>query len=167
MKKIILALLITISSNLFAQYLVENETDKFTKKVKKSTNYEWLFYGMTNQAKFCVIKQNESHFFRAKMTLGGDVFSIRTDSEMIFLFEDDSTITLKASEYFITGMGEGVGYNTRGINAYYFVDEYYLNDFKTKTVKEIRVYTSDGYVDFTIGKNIAPKIKNAFELVDE
>lgn len=175
MKKSILFFIVTLlisCTSIFGQKLKQNEVDKFTKKTIKTTSWETLIGGggmtslMTN---FRIKKVDETVWFELKMMMSGKIYSIREKDQIIFLFEDNSTVTLYNHESTVTCKGCGapgfVGSDGYGTHTYYLLSADDIAALKKNKIVGIRIYNSDSYVERD-AKNVSKVLLKCFSLVE-
>jgi hypothetical protein len=167
MKKNLLVVTLCFSTVFcFSQKLEENEVDEFTGNSIKRTSWELL---STFKPYFRISKINNSYTFQIKLMLG-NVFSIDKGEFLMLKLDNDSIVKLPNLEYAITCTGCGaVGYlgsGAQGIHVKYILHEEAREKLKKHLVTKIRIYTSDGYVDYDTKKKNAQKIIKALEIID-
>lgn len=157
MKKIIILALIILGifNTCYAQSIVENKTDEFTKATVKISSWEKLFMKFEGNSTcyFRITEVNHIQYFELKyMTskLKSNVYSVQENSELMFKMNNDSIITLNAIKYSISEKGGGAinmaGSSAWGIHIRYSIDKKDVENFKYGFSK-IRLYTTDGYIE--------------------
>lgn len=173
-KQTILTILTVIflgtTSLTFGQTLEENKVDEFTNNTVKRTSWETLNMTMKFTAYFRVSSINDHDYFDLKLMLGGKVFSIGKDQEIMFKLDNGEFVKLPNLKFTITCTGCGAkGYSgsaAQGIKVSYPIDKEQFEKLKNNTVVKIRIYTNDGYVENDTKEKHAKKIQTALKLVE-
>jgi hypothetical protein len=152
-----------------AQTLEENKTDDFTNNKVKRTSWETVNETMSFSAYFRISQINSDTFFDLKLMIGGKVFSVKKDQELMFKLENGEVVKLANLEYTITCKGCGargfIGSAAEGAKMSYLIDKDQLEKLKTSKVVKLRIYTSDGYVENDIKEKNSKKIQTAILLL--
>ncbi|MDO9154999.1 MAG: hypothetical protein Q7U47_15040 [Paludibacter sp.] len=170
MKKLILMSLVLLCSTVYAQKIVENEVDDFTKKSIKRTSWEKLFYEMKGTIYFRISKIDSNCYFEIKL-MNGSVFSVDEGPKIMFKLSNDSIYTLNNLKYTITNIGEGsIGLNGSGAQGIFLscvsLTDNKFNDLLDEKVTKIRIYTNSGYLEYDIKPKFAITISNAINLIN-
>lgn len=151
---LMLIALMNLTSISFAQKLEKNEVDKFTKKSIKTTSWEKLIGkgGMSSlYTNFRLRKIDETIWFELKMMMNNKIYSILENDKIIFLFDNEETITLYSNESTVACKGCGapgfVGSEGYGTHTYYRLSHEAIDLFKKNTIKSVRIYNSESYVE--------------------
>ncbi|MFM9008508.1 MAG: hypothetical protein ACKORE_08005 [Bacteroidota bacterium] len=146
--------LMYVTSTPNAQKLEKNEVDKFTKKSIKATSWEKLIGkgGMSSlYTNFRLRKIDETIWFELKMMMNNKVYSILENDQIIFLFDTEETLTLYSNESTVACKGCGapgfVGSEGYGTHTYYRLTKEAIEMFKKNTIKSVRIYNSETYVE--------------------
>jgi hypothetical protein len=171
------ALCCVVASSSFAQKIKVNEIDKFTKKQVVETSFEKIVSdknilgssdGHLMKNIWIAFRQvGDNTYLRLKWCTN-QVVALNNNADVIFLDSNGITYTFKNTEFTLTGKGEGTvgfyGSALEGLNIYMIGDCAALKD---KTITDMRINTTDGYIDFALNKKAAQTIAdtyNVFEL---
>lgn len=173
MKKCLFLMLMFVSMNVMGQSIksieddpfegvkvIVTDTEKLTKETFKDTRGQTMFYfrSVGNVIVFHLLWQCR------------DVVIISEGQKALFLTEDGSKITLKAlgdirPEAGVASTAAVKPAGVLGMNIPYGSKE--ILDLAESNIKAIRIYTSDGYKDFTIDKKKQSMIKECLQLLIE
>lgn len=163
-------------ANLYAQKIKENSIDKFTKKQVVQTSFEKIvsdknIMGATGGRLMKNIwisfrLENDTQFLRMKWCTN-NVLALSEDADVIFLDKDGNTYTFKNTDFTVAGEGEG----TVGAfgSALYGLDIYLIGNcesLKDKEITDLRINTTDGYIDFELNKKARGIISNTYEVFE-
>ena len=158
-----------ISFNAFGQEIEENRVDDFTGNSIKRTSWETLNMTMKFAAYFRISNIDDLYFFDLKMMIGGKVFSIDKEQELMLKLSNNEIITLPNLKHTITCNGCGArglsGSNAQGIKVSYLITEEQIYKLKDSDVTKIRIYTTNGYVENDLKSKHNKKIKKAMSLI--
>lgn len=181
MKKLFVLLIITticLSGN--AQKIKRNEIDKFTKKQIVETSFEKIVSdknamnkmlgadsgGLHKNIWIAFYQNGETSYLRLKWSCNS-VLALSGNSDIIFLDSDGNTYTFDNTSFTVAGRGEGatgfVGSAIYGLDIYATGD---LDALKNKTITDMRIHTTDGYMDFKIDKKASDKITKTYILFE-
>ena len=178
MKKSILYLVFAfISLCTYGQKITTSEVDKFTGKKIVETSFEKIVTNKNilvgvnkeslNKDVWIAFKGVDDNIFLIIKWVTNIVTSLNSDSNIIFLDEDDNPYTFFNTEYTITGKGEGTPSNKFVGSAMYGLDIYATGDYsvlKDKNIKAMRIYTTDGYVNFNIPKKRKSTLADTYKV---
>lgn len=174
MNKYLLIFLFPLYS--FSQQVVVNEIDEFTKdkkikvtctktdrwKVSDNISDDWMGLAVYLGAWHFTPKGFHAGGYVAEIGLSGSTivncFS-EYDGKIIWLFEDGDTCELKQISRTDCG--------TAHISARFTILQDDLNKLITKKVKKLRIYTTDGYSDYTIKEKKIEAIQQTFALLKD
>ena len=152
----------------FGQNIAINEIDEFTKnhiiQVNCSKNKEWktsdnILKGIFNNGflslKNIKTKEMSLNILQLNTQLGFSVCTSNYKSKIIILFSDNSTLEIKNTNEIIC--------STNILNTFHITNEE-INTLCNKQFKKIRIYTTDGYLDFEIKEKSIDMIKKTFIL---
>lgn len=180
MKKntILIFLVLTSFMTTHAQKIKKNEVDKFTKESIIETSFEKIVSDNNAMNKMmgsssgllhkniwvAFLKKGDSEYLRLKWSCN-DIVALSDDSDIIFLDSDGNTYTFNNTGFTLSGAGEAatgfVGSAIYGLNIYAIGD---LSEMKNKTMTDLRIHTTDGYIDFKINKKGAEKLLKTYNL---
>lgn len=173
MKKFLLLSFYCIISflNVNAQKIVTNEVDKFSKKRVVETSFERISNSnptnlniLTKRVWIAFGKYNDTEYLRLKWCCIS-VLSIKKDAEIIFLDSDGNTYTFKNVEYQISESGKGTagafGTGLQGLDILAYGD---ISSLEGKNITDMRICTTDGFVDFEISKKASDKISKTYQV---
>lgn len=179
MKKILLLLVSTFlfGINVNAQKITENKVDKFTKKQIVQTSFEKIASdkNMLGSAGGRIMKNiwisfrrvNEKNYLRLKWCTN-DVLALSENADVIFLDDGGNTYTFKNTDFTVSGRGEGTigifGADLYGLNIYLEGD---CAALKGKNITDMRINTTDGYMDFTLNKKASKKLSATYEVFEK
>lgn len=163
---------LSISAN--AQKIKVNEVDKFTKKQVIETSFEKIvsdksMLGSTGGRLMKNIwiafrKVGDSEYLRLKWCTN-NVLALATNADIIFLDDKGNTYTFQNTEFTVAGEGEGTvgafGSALYGLNIYMRGDCSALED---KVITDMRINTTDGYIDFELNKKAAATISKTYKV---
>lgn len=152
------------------QSLKEDKIDEFTKHVVKRTSWEVLTQTFKMQTFGRISKIEDQYYFDFKVAMGGPLFSIGKDQELMLKLANETIVTLPNPTLKIACRGCGVpgfaGSAGLGVEIAYPLTIAQLDELRKSPIVKIRVYTTDGYVENEVrGKN-AGKIPAAIALVN-
>jgi len=160
MKKIIIAWILVFTSFGYSQNCKyeKNEIDEFTKNKILETKFEWL----TPNQGYAFKKINKSKNLKIKLNYNS-VFSIRKNDKIMFLTENNEPITLLFEETVIS--------NILNLNNFYIITLINISDkivdrFKNESINKIRIYYSDGYLDYDVKEKRAKKFKEILKCIE-
>lgn len=176
MKKssLIMLAFILLTSGAFAQKIKTNDVDKFTKKQVVETSFEKIvsdnsMLGSTGGRLMKNIwiafrKVGENEYLRLKWCTN-NVIALSENADVIFLDGDGNTYTFKNTGFTVAGQGEGTvgmyGSALYGLNIYLTGD---CSALENKNITDMRINTTDGYIDFKISKNSTETISKTYQV---
>ena len=167
---ILIVIMLGTASETLGQTLEENQVDEFSNNSVKRTSWETLNMTMTFSGYFRISRINDNNYFDLKLMLGGSVFSIDKDQQIMFKLDNGEFVKLSNLEYRITCTGCGAkgfsGSSAQGIKVSYPIDKEQFEQLRNNTVVKIRIYTNDGYVEDDTKEKHAKKIPAALKLVE-
>jgi hypothetical protein len=155
MKQLIILALIPFA--VYGQKITENKKDDMTGHTIIKTSKERLTGMSSNWIKAGVIKINNAEYLALTISNGGSFFIIREGAELMIKLDNDSII--KGYSNSLESANDGVG-GKQADCIYKFAN---TEPLKSKNISKIRVYTTEGYVDFDVKKGDI--IKKEFELI--
>ncbi len=167
MNKITL-LLLFITTTIYCQEIVKNETDDFTGKSIKETS--WISLQRSNDYSYTRFRKiDNTYTFDYKLMYNGQVFSVDKGDKLMFKFLNNEIMELENNEYAITGIGNGatglIGSSAMGIYLHFMVDESQIKKIADNTIQKVRLYTTDGYIEGEIKEKLYKKFKKQAELI--
>lgn len=182
MKKLLLLLLVALSCgvSINAQKIKKNEVDKFTKKQIIETSFEKIANdknamnkmlgadsgGIHKNVWIAFLQNGETSFLRLKWSCNS-VLALSDDSDIIFLDSDGNTYTFDNTSFTISGKGEAatgfVGSAIYGLDIYATGN---ISALKGKLITDMRIQTTDGYIDFKIDKKSSDKITKTYDMFE-
>lgn len=182
MKKILLLILLILggcfSAN--AQKIKIDEVDKFTKKRRIETSFEKIAKDKNVMNKMLGANSGDLHknvwiafyqngdtsFLRLKWSCN-KVLALSDNSDIIFLDSEGNTYTFYNTGFTISGEGEAAtslfGSGIYGLDIYATGD---VSALKGKQFTDMRILTTDGYIDFEIDKKSSAKINKTYDLFE-
>lgn len=168
---LIVTVLIGLVSDAKAQTIEEDYIDEFTGDTITRTSWETLIFDSSYVSYFRISRINNNEYFDLKLMFsvnGGKVFSIDKDQKIMFKLENGNFVKIPNSKYEITCNGCGAkgisGANAQGIKVSYPMINDQFNNLKNNLILKIRIYTTDGYIEFEPKKKHAKKIKVGLSL---
>ena len=172
MKKLFLIVVLcvlSISAN--AQKIKVNEVDKFTKKQVIETSFEKIVSDKSvlgssggRLMKNIWIKVGDNEYLRLKWCTN-NVLALSKNADVILLDDKGNTYTFQNTEFTVAGEGEGTvgafGSALYGLNIYMRGDCSALED---KVITDMRINTTDGYIDFELNKKAAATISKTYKV---
>lgn len=169
MKKLLfISALFLIELSGFSQHLVEDGIDKFTKDTVKRTSEEPLTFKMKLHSGYQFLKVNSQYYIHFKINLDR-VFSISDGNKIMLMNEKEEVLTILFSGDAVSTIGGGrtvMGFQDQwGVSSLIPLSIEEMKWLKNNSIKTIRVYTNDGYIDcdVTFSKNML--LKSALALI--
>lgn len=163
---IILILLTGIISKSFGQKIEENKKDDFTGKLVKRTSWESLFSSSDGVAHFRVSEVGDDETIDLKLMLGGKVFSIEKDNEMMLKLDDGEVVTLACFQYAISSKGAGAtgmnGSGAQGVQVMYPITKDQATQLKAHKIVKVRIVYTEGALDSDVNDKNATKLQLCF-----
>lgn len=173
-KNFLLLLLLVVSISMQAQSIKVDRTDKFTGLKEKRTSFEkivsdpLIMGGQMGRNIWVSFKKVEGAEFMIMKWCTNDVRAIDKGETVIFLDEDGNAHPCHNTQYTISSRGEGtvgaLGMDLQGVQLTLTGD---FSVFKHKKMTDLRIYTTDGYIDFKIKKSNAAKLNKMYKLITE
>lgn len=168
MKKILLLLIVFISTICSAQEIKKNEVDDFTGNKLIETSWERINYSMKGYCTYLNLSLlNDKQYLGVKVTTLS-VCSVMEGNEILFKTKDGGVYKLKAIETVISAKGEGAislqGAQAEGIHVRYAGDLSFLG---TNTIDKIRVYTRNKYLDIEITDKYKENIMKMYRVFED
>jgi len=156
MKKVIFFVLLPIAVR--AQKIEENKIDEFTKHHILRTSWEFLSHAGGFYTHVRISNIEKTYYLDFKWIHDGEVDAIPEGSKMMLKMDNDSIVTLTTLQSAVSCRGCGAvgfaGSTGYGYELTFVIDEKALDELDRSTIKKIRIYTPDGYVEHEIkGKN--------------
>lgn len=169
MKQLLTLSILFFSLTVFSQY-TERHVDEFTKTSSIRSFYARLVGNgplTTLQTRYRLHwNQQISHIFELKIRRGGLFFTISASQPLMFLMDDGSTVTFYNRQSEISCIGCGAiglpGSDQLGITALYSMNKEDIKTLATKRVKNVRIYTDQGYVERKISSNHSHTLQLTF-----
>ncbi len=163
MKKRILFIAMTFSLIVTGQKIKVNEVDKFTKQHVIETSFEKIVSdnnlmgstgGRLMKNIWVGIKQvGDKNYLRIKWC-SNQVLALGEGAHIILLDKDGNTYKFENTTFTVAGLGEGTvgfaGSAIYGLNIYFTGD---LSALINKEITDMRIHTTEGYIDFAVSKN--------------
>jgi hypothetical protein len=151
MKKILLAICILCSLDFLGQKIVEDKIDEFTKQKIKRTSWDPFSRIKGINDSFTRIEKIDSTYWLEFKIMLSKVSAIDKGGELMLMTATDSIITLYNSEFQMSCSGCGaiglIGSATEGFNLSFLLLEDELAYLEKNSIKKIRLYTTDGYIE--------------------
>ena len=173
-KNLLLLLLLMLGIGIQAQSLKVDRQDKFTGFKEKRTSFVKIVsdplimggqMGRNILVTFQTFEDSKIPIMIMKWCTN-EVRAIEKGETVVFLDEDGNTHPYNNSEYTISSRGEGtvgvVGMDLQGVQLILTGD---FTSLKDKRMTDLRIYTTDGYIDFEIKKNNATKLNKIYKLI--
>jgi hypothetical protein len=166
MRNIIFALLFFMPSLASAQ-LKKNDVDPYTKKEIKETKKVILQSRMSKTLSASVGSVNGNTYIDCYISTN-DIFSIKEGDRLIFLFDNDSTLTLYANS---TDVASSTYISTLNMTVWktemrYKISQEEMEMISRNDIKGVRVYMFKEYLNFNdIKQSKSTKFKNLLDLV--
>lgn len=174
MKKLLFPLFALLPLCSMAQKIKVNETDKFTKKTIIETSFEKIVsdknvLGSTGGRLMKNIwiafrKSGEAEYLRLKWCTN-EVIALSKNADVIFLDADGNTYVFQNTDFTVSGKGEGTvgawGSALYGLNIYLVGD---CSALEGKVITDMRINTTDGYIDFALNKKAANTISKTYKV---
>lgn len=168
----ILCLILLLSPSIaFCQKIQENRVDDFTGNSVKRTTWEKIEQSMANGTFFIQASKLNSYYYIGLKVMLNDQrhFAISEGSKLMFKLVDGQILTVNASEYAITGRGDGargyIGSAAIGIKVDYQMPKQIVDAIAVIPVEKVRMYTNDGYVEFELSEKRSKLLSKTLELV--
>lgn len=156
----------------FAQEIIKDEEDEFTKKRIKETSFEPIVQNFSMSCFLSVKSIDSTAYLQVIITIGtGAVHSIDRDASFYLKLADESIIELKNLEYALSCRGcaytgRFAGSQAMGSRTNYILSRDVIKAFSNSGIKKIRIYTSKGYIESDIKEQRANVLQNELALVD-
>lgn len=176
MKKLIISVLACISFCISAnaQKIKVNEIDKFTKQRVIETSFEKIVSDksvlgssggrLMKNIWIAFRKVNENEYLRLKWCTN-NVLAMDSNADVIFLDDKGNTYTFQNTDFTVAGKGEGTvgafGSALYGLNIYLTGD---CSALEGKTITDMRINTTDGYIDFELNKKATNTISKTYKV---
>lgn len=157
-----------------AQKIKVDEQDKFTGLKEKRTSFEKIVseplitggqMGRNIWVAFQAFEDSQIPIMIMKWCTN-QVRAVDKGETVVFLDEDGNAHPYTNSEYTISSRGEGtvgaMGMDLQGVRLILTGD---FSAFKDKKMTDLRIYTTDGYIDFKIKKSNANKLSKMYKLI--
>lgn len=172
MKKITLAIILFTSFSSFSQKCkyVKNEVDKFTNKTILETKLDALGVsgmGMGFTSGYSFYKSNNDRFIKFVFTTTGSVFAISKGEGVMFKLENGDVVTLHFLESVVSDVSYISGLNTsaKKITTLVPLSDLEVEKLNKSLITDIRVYTTDGYIDDEVKKKRAVKFQELLKCI--
>lgn len=153
MRKINLILIFAIPTLAFSQKIKKSEYDKFVKKYRIETNFVAVKQGLSNGLSLG-IRSIDTTLFLVVAGYGRSSGVVAKNNKLILLLSDDNTIEVLSKDIQSYNIGQ---YQNSFLHEYY-ISSSAIKNLQTATVKSLRIYNSDGYVDIDIKSDDAKDI---------
>ncbi|MDX9797929.1 MAG: hypothetical protein RBT05_03650 [Bacteroidales bacterium] len=173
MKRLVLFItLLVFSGSVFSQKIIKNEVDKFTKKKIVETSFERIctnkkMSGTFTEARIAFVLIDDASFMRIKW-MCGQILSIQEGARIMFLDSNGETYEFRNKISAVASKGAGAtglsGSETFGFDLFATGD---ISTIVDKPLTDMRIYTTDGYVDFNLNSNAVDKISKLYKLFEE
>jgi len=178
MKRIVFVLAILfVAMGANAQKIKTNEVDKFTKKRIIETSFEKIVSDnllgstaggrLTKDIWIAFRQVGDNTYLRLKWCTN-NVIALAKDADIILLDSEGNTHTFKNTEFTIAGKGAGtvgfIGSAVYGLDIYMTGD---CSELKGKVITDMRINTTDGYIDFEINKKASEKISKTLKVFED
>jgi len=154
--------------------LIKNEVDSFTGTSVKRTSFEEasdrysLSASMYNFIRFSKI-DNVYYLDFKTILAGGNVFAIDANDELMLKLSSGEILKLKALKFRTTCKGCGAeglsGSGRQGMLQNYRISEEQVNQIINDLITDLRLYTTDGYIDEAVPPKDATNISKIAELI--
>lgn len=179
MKRLLLITVLTIltfTMNVIAQKIQTNKVDKFTKQLIVETSFEKIVSdksilgpsgGRLMKNIWIAFRQvGDKEYLRLKWCTN-NVIALSENANIIFLDSDGNTYIFKNSDFTVAGKGEGTvgvwGSALYGLNIYMIGD---CSAIKDKDITDMRINTTDGYIDLALNKKDAKTISDTYKVFE-
>ena len=176
MNKLIVCIIACISLcvSVNAQKIKVNEMDKFTKQQIIETSFEKIVSDnkllspsggrLMKDIWIAFRKVGDMEYMRLKWCTN-NVLAMDSAAKVIFLDDNGNTYTFLNTEFTVAGEGEG----TVGLfgSALYGLNIYLTGDYSAlegKNITDMRIYTTDGYIDFELNKKARNTIAKTYKV---
>ena len=173
-RKSLFLLLLMLCNGIQAQKIKVDTQDKFTGIDVKRTSFEKIVsdplimggqMGRNVWVAFEMFENSKVPIMIMKWCTN-EVRAIDKGETVIFLDEDGDAHPYTNSQYTISSRGEGtvgaLGMDLQGVNLILTGN---FSAFKDKRMTDLRIYTTDGYIDFKIKKSKANKLSKMYKLI--
>ena len=153
MNKIVTFLFLGISLPAYSQKIIKNEIDEFTNASIIETDYNPINADFKWQTQIQGTRIDSSVFFKLAISIGANkVFSVDQGNHFMLKLSNDSVIILKPQSSAVASRGglkhgKMSGSNAIGVNVTYHLTSDDILKLSNYTIKKIRIYTSDSYLE--------------------
>ena len=163
MKYLYILLAAFFSIQCFGQKIKKSEIDTFSGKANIETSIVPIKQRLTDGAGV-FFKFRNSGDILLSMSLYNQGNVIGSDDKIMIKTSDGEVYELLSIDSYVSRTNIVSGMTISSIEPTYAGDSYF---FKDKLVTDIRVYFTDGYVDFEVKEKAAKKIQKAYNLILE
>lgn len=175
MKKIYCILLfMSIGSICIGQSIKRNEVDKFTKKKVIETSFEKIctgnpLGGIFKNVWLSFVQNGDATFIRLKWN-SHEIVGVSEGAKVLFLDSDGETYNFTNTISAVASKGAGtigfVGSVDYGVDLY-LKGEGDVDFFTEKNITDMRIHTTDGYVDFKLLDAANKRLEKLYKLFDK
>lgn len=154
MKKIILLFMMLAGLTMNAQKCkyAKNEVDKFTNKTileTKTDAFGISGIGMGFSSSYSLYKSDDNKYIKFMFTTTGSVFAISKGEGVMLKLQNGDVVTLDFLESVVSDISHNTAMKSsvKKITTLVPITDQNIEKFNNSLVTDIRVYTTDGYVD--------------------
>ncbi|MDM1452209.1 hypothetical protein [Myroides odoratimimus] len=168
MKQLLLLLTLLLSTTSFAQHIYSDKIDKFTDNrlihINASKDKTWgvsdsftknLLKGGIYLSTHITVTPQKEIFVAVNLNMQMAGMICLGDNELIALFENGDKVTLKQISKVDCG---------KTVDVKYDISDDDIDTFRNSKLKDIRIYTRDGYMDFVAKDKMKPILQATFQL---
>ncbi|MGG5506759.1 MULTISPECIES: hypothetical protein [unclassified Myroides] len=148
-----------------------NEVDNFTKKTIIETKREIFTtsgMGLGFGTAYSLFKSDDNKFIRFYFSTTDKPFAIKEGDNIMIKFSDDDVMSLKFSKSDISNSSyiSQIKTSTYSLDALISITESDIRIFESKIITDIRVYTTDGYIDGEVNAKRAKKFQSILKCIE-
>lgn len=176
MKKYFLLLMFSFPLIVCAQKIKTDEIDKFTKERIVETSFEKIVSdknimgsigGRLMKDIWIAFRQVGNNTYLRLKWCSNNVIALRENADVLFLDKNGNTYIFKNTKFTIAGQGEGTvgfaGSALYGLNMYLTGN---CSELKDKIITDMRINTTEGYIDFSLSKKGSEIIAKTYEIFE-
>lgn len=156
-------LLLLVSAQSFAQKIVKNEIDKFTKQKRVETNSAPIIGGLFSGMN-CSIRSVDTTYFINVATYGIGVGTVGDNNIMMFLLQNDSTVYAYSTGLQTYTSASGRSFSKDYCDHQYKISKETLLALSTYTLNSVRKYMTSTYADIDVPKKNNDRLQKLVSL---
>lgn len=149
----------------------KNEVDKFTNKTILETKQDALGIsgmGLGFTSGYSFYKSDDDKYIKFHFTTTGSLFAIREGDNVMMKLENGEVLSLKFSESVIADSSYNSMLKTtiHSLKTLVKLTDDDIETFKNNKIVDIRIYTTDGYIDDDVKEKRAVKFQQLLKCIN-